>query len=279
MDMPHTSIYFRIQAPEGIIASAENLSRDPGEIGMSRSLVAKFLFFSVSLSLPMLQGLGSCLKAQGPEINLSNVNRVAFIGNSITLHGPKDDIDWHGNWGMAATEAERDYVHRLAKRLEEATKRKPQVSVRNLADFERGYDKYDLESGLAETVAFQPELVVVSLGENVPALDTDQKVESFEAAFQKLLQRLQSQSGNTPPQILVRGTFWRDDAKEGAMKRAAEKVKARFVSLEGLDQDPLNFGRSERPWKHAGVGGHPGDRGMERIAERIWGAISPSGKK
>jgi lysophospholipase L1-like esterase len=244
---------------------------------MTRTLVAKPLWLLVCLALSWFECFVSSLNAQ--EIDLSKVERVAFIGNSITLHGPKADIDWHGNWGMAATEAERDYVHRLAKRLEDKTKRKPQLSVRNLADFERGYEEYDLEKGLAETLGFQPDLVIVSLGENVPQLDSAQKVQAFEAAFLKLLQRLESKDGAKPRTILVRGTFWRDDAKESAMKVAAKNVNARFVSLEGLDQDPLNFGRAERPWKHAGVGGHPGDQGMEQIAERLWEAISSSGKK
>ncbi len=233
-------------------------------------------WLSVFLSLPFFQGFVSHLSAE--DIDLSKVDRLAFIGNSITLHGPKEDIDWHGNWGMAATAAERDFVHRLAKRVEEATKRKPQLSVRNLADFERGYEGYDFDSGLEETLEFQPDLIIVCLGENVSSLDSAQKVQAFEAAFVNLLQRLGSQAGAKPRPILVRGTFWRDDAKERAMKSASEKVKARFVSLEGLDQDPLNFGRAERPWKHAGVGGHPGDRGMEQIAERLWGAISARGE-
>jgi lysophospholipase L1-like esterase len=163
--------------------------------------------------------------------------------------------------------------------LEEATQRKPQLSVRNLADFERAYETYELEKGLAETLEFQPDLIIVALGENVPSLDSAQKVQAFEAAFLSLLQRLRSQTGSKPRRILVRGTFWRDDAKEAAMKSASQKVEARFVSLEGLDQDPLNFGRAERPWKHAGVGGHPGDLGMERIADRLWEAIAPSGDK
>jgi len=244
---------------------------------MNRTWITKLISLFFFLSLPWFQGFVSHLGAQ--EIDISKVERVAFIGNSITLHGPKEDIDWHGNWGMAATEAERDYVHLLSKRLEEATKRKPQLSVRNLADFERGYEQYDIESGLAETLAFQPDLIIVSLGENVPSLDSAQKVQAFEAAFLSLLQRLRSQTEAKPRRILVRGTFWRDDAKEAAMKSASQKVEARFVSLEGLDQDPLNFGRAERPWKHEGVGGHPGDLGMERIADRLWEAIAPSGDK
>ena len=27
--------------------------------------------------------------------------RVMFVGNSITLHGYKPEIGWHGVWGMA----------------------------------------------------------------------------------------------------------------------------------------------------------------------------------
>ena len=34
--------------------------------------------------------------------------KVLFLGNSITKHGPKADIDWSGNWGMAATAEAND---------------------------------------------------------------------------------------------------------------------------------------------------------------------------
>jgi hypothetical protein len=87
---------------------------------MNCPFFAKPLWRVAFLSLSLCEGLASYLNAQG--IELSEVERVAFIGNSITLHGPKADIDWNGNWGMAATEAQRDYVHRIAKRLEDAMK-------------------------------------------------------------------------------------------------------------------------------------------------------------
>ena len=44
---------------------------------------------------------------------------VLFIGNSITRHAPKESIGWSGNWGMAASCEERDYVHVVVAGLEE----------------------------------------------------------------------------------------------------------------------------------------------------------------
>ena len=39
--------------------------------------------------------------------------RVLFVGNSITLHGPRPQIGWTNNWGMAASARDKDYVHLL----------------------------------------------------------------------------------------------------------------------------------------------------------------------
>jgi hypothetical protein len=46
-----------------------------------------------------------------------------------------------------------------------------------------------------------------------------------------------------------------------------------WVDLKQLGADPINAASAERHFEHAGVAGHPGDKGMQAIADRIWDAI------
>jgi hypothetical protein len=73
--------------------------------------------------------------------------------------------------------------------------------------------------------------------------------------------------------LVVRGCFWNDPAKDAIMRKASEQVGATWVDISELGKDEKNSARSERDYKDPGVAGHPGDRGMEAIANAIWTAI------
>lgn len=114
-------------------------------------------------------------------------------------------------------------------------------------------------------------MIVLAIGENVPVLTSDAAKTAFTRAVARLLDELKEHG---QPLVFVRSTFWANAAKDQALQKAAEGSGAVFVDLGGLDQDPANFADSERKFEHAGVGHHPGDRGMQAISDVIWAAIA-----
>ena len=196
--------------------------------------------------------------------------KVLFLGNSITKHGPKADIDWSGNWGMAASAEAKDYVHLVAKALTEKQGAAPEVLVKNIADFERAYAGYEIAAKLKEAVDFQADLIILAIGENVPGLKTPEDKAKLHESVTKLLTTLK---GERQPTILVRSCFWANAAKDEAIRGACAAVNGVYVDISALSKDEKNYARSERPFKHAGVANHPGDAGMAAIAEAIVKAL------
>jgi hypothetical protein len=196
--------------------------------------------------------------------------RVLFLGNSITLHGPSAGVSWSGNWGMAASEREKDYAHVLVNSIAAKLGRRPETMIDNIADFERHYDTYDVDSRLKEHLAFKADLVVVAIGENVPALASEQSRAAFKKGLAGLLKTLKI---NSNPTIVVRSCFWRDKTKDEILKQACTDVGGVFVDIGELGKDESNYARSERSYAHAGVAAHPGDKGMKAIADAILGAL------
>lgn len=204
------------------------------------------------------------------KIGSLSAARILFLGNSITLHGPKPDIGWTGNWGMAASEEAKDYVHLLAARIGQASGTAPQTMVRNIADFERGYATFDITAGLKDALGFHADIVIVALGENVPEPGSDDYKAKLAAALARLLAALKEQG---PPTIFVRSCFWPHEVKDGILRKAASDAGATWVDISALGRDASNAARSERKIEHAGVAGHPGDKGMRAIADALFAAI------
>jgi len=205
-----------------------------------------------------------------PKIGSLPASKVLFLGNSITLHTPAPSIGWTGHWGMAASAREKDYVHLLTAEIAAASGAEPTIMVKNIADFERGFETYDLATGLKSELEFQADIVIVAIGENVSELTTDDAKMKYAAAFDRLLSELK-QHGK--PAIFVRSSFWSNPAKDNIMRAAASNAKVIFVDLSELDRDEANMARSERRFEHAGVAAHPGDQGMRAISDAISAAI------
>jgi len=212
--------------------------------------------------------LFACIAAQASA--QTAYRKVLFLGNSITKHGPKADIDWLGNWGMAATAEANDYVHLVTKALTEKAGAAPEVMVKNIADFERAYSGYDFAAKLKEAIDFKADLIILAIGENVPALKTADDKPKLQASLTTLLRTLKAER---QPTILVRSCFWANAAKDEALQQACSAASGIYVNIGSLSKDESNYGRSERPYKHAGVANHPGDKGMAAIAAALLKAV------
>lgn len=196
---------------------------------------------------------------------------MLFLGNSITKHGPKADIDWSGNWGMAASAEAKDYVHLVTKALGENSGSPPEVMVKNIADFERAYAGYDVAGKIKEAFEFGADLIIVAIGENVPALKSEDDKAQFKSSVTKLLIGLKADKKQ--PTIVVRSCFWANQAKDEVLQQSCREVGGIFVDIGSLSKDEMNYARSERTFKHQGVANHPGDRGMQVIADALVKAL------
>lgn len=221
---------------------------------LSRTILAVFVF--------------ACMAVQASA--QTSHRKVLFLGNSITKHGPKADIDWSGNWGMAATAEANDYVHLVTKALTEKAGAAPEVMVKNIADFERAYSGYDVAAKLKDAIEFKADLIILAIGENVPGLKTAEDKTKLQASITTLLSALK---GERKPTILVRSCFWANAAKDEALQQACTAVGGIYVNISSLSKDEANYGRSERPYKNAGVANHPGDKGMAAIASALVKAL------
>lgn len=203
------------------------------------------------------------------QIGSLPVSRILFLGNSITLHAPAPEIGWTGNWGMAASSEDRDYVHLLVRRIEKEAGRRPEIRVRNIADFERAPGQFRIDEQLREELAFRPNVVIIAIGENAARPDSTEAKQKFSEAFRRLLETVE---GAGHPRIFVRSQFWADPVKDSLMQVVTQDRKHGWIDLSQL-VDESCYARSEREIRHAGVAGHPGDKGMQVIADAILKSI------
>ena len=192
--------------------------------------------------------------------------RLLFIGNSITHHGPVKKIGWSGNWGMAASTEEKDYVHIVTRALTKKGEAPPKIMIKNASAFEIRYKTFDMDKELKDVFEFGADLVIIALGENVAAINSVEEGALFRKSLKETLVRIKKRSN---PLIIVRSCFWAHEIKDKILREVCDEVGGRFVDISQLCKDESMFARSEREYSHKGVAAHPGDKGMQAIADAI----------
>ena len=190
------------------------------------------------------------------------VKKVLFIGNSITRHGVADYIGWHNDWGMAASDISKDYVHVAAATLRQAFG-PISVCIAQCATWEWQYWSTEvLEQYYARARDFAADIIVVRLGENV---DRGKLAEhDLAAGFADMVKFF---AVNPAAQIVVTDLFWRSEAIDEPIARACEANGWPLVEIGDLGA--MDEMKALGLFEHEGVALHPGDKGMAAIAARI----------
>ena len=186
--------------------------------------------------------------------------KILVVGNSITRHGPKEDIGWSGDWGMAASVPEKDYVHRLYAMLKESGT-EAYMRIRQCAFWEGNFLSEDILSRYEEERAFDADIVVFRLGENVPAKNKPY----FQDALIRFIEHI-CPSGKT----IFTTCFWANEIIDDAIKTVAKQRGE--VCLDCTFAQDIKM-RAFGLFAHGGVASHPGDYGMETIAKIIFDEI------
>lgn len=190
--------------------------------------------------------------------------RILFLGNSITRHAAAPQLGWYGDWGMAASARQNDYVHRLVAMLYES-KINTGYCVANLSEWERSCDNSLLCGRYGGALSYPADVAVIRLGENAPLSD---RPEQFEECYARLAEKLAA-DGKI---IICTDLFWEHAAFDKFVKNLSEEKDYGFVQIHDLGNDDSM--KAVGRFENVGVAVHPGDGGMEQIARRLFFAIN-----
>ena len=188
--------------------------------------------------------------------------RIMFLGNSITFHSISEEIGWLGEWGMAASAKDKDYVHLLMSAIN-STADDTAFCVCQVSSWECNYHKgIDAYKPFYDAFSFNPDIIVARFIENCSGENFDNVL--YKSALKNLLSELSN--GNTTKVILTTG-FWHHPG-DNAIREAAEEWNYPLIELGDLGE--LDEMKAVGFFSHSGVANHPGDLGMITIADRIF---------
>jgi hypothetical protein len=233
------------------------------------AFLAVCFFWLIGCSATKTSTVNHDKSADQPEIKtLPAPKKVMVLGNSITDHGPSPAIGWHGDWGMAASAREKDFVHVLMDSL-----RKSYDTVtwdflyRNISFWERnlGYD-FVRERTFEKLLTYDPDILIIRLGENVN--EDSARNKNYELKLTELINTFKGKKSA----VIITGNFWPSKYKDDVQRNVAVKNNYFFVDLSALSNDTRN--QAADYFEHPGVAAHPSDYGMSNIANKILEVIN-----
>lgn len=210
-----------------------------------------FKYFFVVVTFPMLfHSIDSDLAAKKDL-------KILVVGNSILQNEPAPDLGWNGDWGMAATTKNTDFLH-IYRNLLKRSGRYNSVALKfqNIAAWEDDFN-YDLNQ-YKDINTHDYDILIVRLGENVVYSP------NYYSALNNMINYFKAKK----TKVIITGIIWENDAKEAVQQKVARDNGYCYISFEKFraDADNYAFGLYE----NSQVAAHPSNSGMLLIANLLF---------
>lgn len=191
------------------------------------------------------------------EIDNKKDLKVLILGNSILRHSPAPSLGWYGDWGMAATIPENDFLHVYIDLLQKSNIYKSvDVKSKNIAVWENDF-QYNLNT-FEDINTSDYDFIILRLGENIS------EPTKYYAALNSIINFYKSE--NT--KIIITGIVWQNDEIEDIQQQLAIDNHYQYISFDDYKLNPLNY--SWGLFDSGAVASHPSDLGMKKIAELLY---------
>ena len=183
--------------------------------------------------------------------------KVLIVGNSILRHPPASYIGWYGDWGMAATSPDKDFLHVYTRLLQVSNKYNyVNVNSKNIAVWENDFT-YNLNE-FVDITSETYDVLIVRLGENV----------SNTVDYHMALNNMINLFKTTDTKVIITGIVWENDIKESIHKQIALENSYKYVSFENFRAIRNNYAWDL--FENIGVAAHPSDLGMQSIGQLLY---------
>lgn len=190
--------------------------------------------------------------------------KVLILGNSIVRHTPAPDLGWYGDWGMAASQSNKDFVSILTNKLtEHYNKKNVIVYPQNVAFWESDFN-FDLNY-YSEIKGINYDLIIIRLGENV-----NSTIPEFSNYYNQL-DKLINFYKESKTKVIITGNVWNDNEKDEIQSRLSQDKGYKYISFLNFQSTPENY--SYGLYTNSRVSRHPSDLGMKNIANLLFNSI------
>lgn len=208
----------------------------------------------------------------------SNYHKVLLLGNSLLL-GFSTDGSHGAPFGCTASDSKHDWAYLLTEKLKVKA---PNVTVKKLHDakFEQAESDTASENYISNEFAAAEknnDLVIVQIGDNV---NTELRRQTFKNNFSKLIRAIRT--NNPAADIVVAGAWFNNANIESWLQSQSKPLNYTFVPLSDLSTsanmatvgDTVTFDDGVQMQVYEAIRTHPGNKGMEAIANRIYDSLN-----